>query len=488
MHSTQFCAGRRGVSIADAESRMRALVGALRGCLGTELSADADFGQRETRALAVLNEAVRRLLETDLQRMADAQRDEVIVEGHLYRRHQPGGDIYHSLCGSLCVRRWTYRRTDVRNGPTVVPLEHAAGLMHGATPALAYSVALGFANGPLRHYERAMEAAHRRIPSRSTLERLGKTLGTWMKNDIADLEPVLRGEEELPPGAHVIVAGLDRTTVPHAEPIDDLDDPPRSRKRKRPYVRRPPAPVEVKYRMAYVGTVSVVNRAGDTLITRRYAATAEERADDILARMTLDIAALRHQKPALPLLIIQDGAPELWNLMREAFRLANVGPWEELIDRYHANEHLGRILELLEPDAARRRERYAQWQSELDTKGGAMKRIAADLWAEIFERGKQSNDEIHMHQGYLESYADAGPRRGMMCYAHFRQRNFPVGSGVTEGACKSLITMRAKRSGQRWSSDGVSAALTLRALEQSDRFDRAWELFQVRYSLPMQWN
>ncbi|MEO1484012.1 MAG: hypothetical protein AAFU77_18015, partial [Myxococcota bacterium] len=57
----------------------------------------------------------------------------------------------------------------------------------------------------------------------------------------------------------------------------------------------------------------------------------------------------------------------------------------------------------------------------------------------------------------------------------------PIGSGVVEGACKSLVQGRAKRSGQRWSQRGLTATLHLRAIDESDRFDRYWAIFAQRY-------
>lgn len=50
-----------------------------------------------------------------------------------------------------------------------------------------------------------------------------------------------------------------------------------------------------------------------------------------------------------------------------------------------------------------------------------------------------------------------------MRYATLRQQGLPCGSRATEGACKSVVKMRTKGSGQRWHEDGVTAALTLRA-------------------------
>jgi hypothetical protein len=51
---------------------------------------------------------------------------------------------------------------------------------------------------------------------------------------------------------------------------------------------------------------------------------------------------------------------------------------------------------------------------------------------------------------------------------------------VTEGACKFLITTRAKRSGQRWTKRGISAVLALRSLLASERLAAFWKLFRIR--------
>ena len=68
-----------------------------------------------------------------------------------------------------------------------------------------------------------------------------------------------------------------------------------------------------------------------------------------------------------------------------------------------------------------------------------------------------------------------------MRYASFARRHLPIGSGIVEAACKTLVAQRLKRSGMRWRHDGGQAILTLRALEQSDRFDRAWRLLAATY-------
>jgi dTDP-4-amino-4,6-dideoxygalactose transaminase len=54
-------------------------------------------------------------------------------------------------------------------------------------------------------------------------------------------------------------------------------------------------------------------------------------------------------------------------------------------------------------------------------------------------------------------------------------------TGYVEAACKTLVTQRMKRSGMRWRHDGGQAILTFRALAQSDRFERGWNLLAATY-------
>ena len=71
--------------------------------------------------------------------------------------------------------------------------------------------------------------------------------------------------------------------------------------------------------------------------------------------------------------------------------------------------------------------------------------------------------------------------RHRMGYADAKAQGLPIGSGVVEAACKTLVTERLKRSGMRWGPGGGQAILTLRSLVQSRRFDYAWSLLAQSY-------
>jgi hypothetical protein len=65
--------------------------------------------------------------------------------------------------------------------------------------------------------------------------------------------------------------------------------------------------------------------------------------------------------------------------------------------------------------------------------------------------------------------------------ASLRAQHLPMGSGVVEAAWKTLVSQRVKRSGMRWRTAGGQAILTLRALCQRERFERAWSLLGETY-------
>jgi hypothetical protein len=441
---------------------MDALVAALGRALSTRRGAEASFEGFEQSALKLCNEAVRRTLQGKLQEAADAMGEELLINGALFHRHQPGKVTYHSLCGPLPVTRFTYREVGVRNGPTCVPLELSAGMLEHATPALAAAVGRGHADRTSRALEEDLRAAQRAPPSRSTIERMAVELGTQVKAAVAKIEPALRRCERVPKGANAIVLGLDRTTVPMLERISEEK-------------------VAVHYRMAYVATVTVVDGEANPLQTRRYAAPAHEGPGQILSRLEADLRQTRRQRPALQVAVVQDGAPELWNLIRDLLRRAKVPRWIERIDRYHAEQYLAGALDVLGVRGEKRTALWERWKELLNSRNGAIRRINREIDEMGRGRSRKVYSALSRHRMYLLCHEH------LLRYATLRKLGIPQGSGVTEGACKSLVTMRTKRSGQRWSKRGIESVLALRSIVHSDRWPRYWRSFTKsrRFSIEM---
>ena len=455
------------------------VVRALRRAVDAKVGLDCSFTDREQATLSIGNEAQRRLLEQELQAIAEAQGRELLINDVLYRKHRPGRRDYTSLCGILRIQRSTYRLAGVRNGPTVVALDLQAGLMEGATPAMAHRVALGYAKVHSRSLEEDLRASHRAPPSRTRLEKISKRLGAKVKEETRRIEAYLRQGERLPDNAAGISVGLDRTAVPMEEARPN-GAPPKTQRKKRvkPYVRTPPAPVDVNYHMAYVGTVSVTDQYGEGLVTRHYAATPDEGPDEVLHGMMADVRNALRRNGSLQVGIVQDGAPEMWNLVRPALIQAGVPNWLEAIDRYHLNERLAKVLKAIEPSPDVRKLQLQRWNDELDTDDCTIDRIEQRI-SNAIDHHCQDEDIVAILQKHA-TFIDNNKDR--IRYVALREASLPVGSGATEGSCRYVVGERTKRASRRWHEEGLGAALALRSIYCSDRLPRFFTYLQRHYT------
>jgi hypothetical protein len=238
--------------------------------------------------------------------------------------------------------------------------------------------------------------------------------------------------------------------------------------------------------MGYVGTFCITDENCDPLVTRRYAAAAHEGPARLLARLKADLVRTLGQNPELNIGVVQDGAPEMWNLMRGMLdsiphlarprQMGTPRHWRETIDRYHVMEKLSQVLALLLPDNEKRRAAiHASWDADLDRRATAIRHIDRWIQANSRKASQYVRNEIHRILGNYFLCPE------QFRYASLRALGLQQGSGVTEGACKSLITMRAKRSGQRWRPAGIGAVLAVRSLLDSDRFPAFWTHFANRF-------
>lgn len=439
------------------------------------------FAEREQKLLDVLQEGGRVALEQDLQRTEDTLPAEVFVGlgQRIYREHQPGAASYLSLFGELRVQRRSFREVAVRNGPTVIALELCAGLMEGATPAFAYSVSEGYGLHDMRKHQKVLASSRRHVPPRATLERLAMRLGTRIDEQVPAVEPLVRGSEPLPPGTRALSLGLDRTSAPMAEPREKGARKKPRRTRKKPRVRAIPPPIDVNYRMAYVGTVTYLDEYGESLDVRRYGRPASCPPQELCARMAADVEVASRQLPQLRVLTVQDAAPEMWNLVRDAIRpLRRPGCLEnyfEAIDVMHLIEHLSDALIALGDEEPSRKRQLGEWYDQLLARDSAIDQIETELQSRLTSISENSQSALEDELTYLNNNKDR------MRYAGLARRGLPLGSGVTESAAKTVINQRAKGAGQRWKEPGLRAVLGVRSIVQSARMKAFWLHFSRLY-------
>ena len=74
-----------------------------------------------------------------------------------------------------------------------------------------------------------------------------------------------------------------------------------------------------------------------------------------------------------------------------------------------------------------------------------------------------------------------------MRYAEYRRVGVPLGSGVTEAACKTVYTQRLKLSGMRWKKAGAQTVLDLRVLQLSGVWAAAYQRVLENREQPQVW-
>jgi hypothetical protein len=277
----------------EAATRLEEAMEVVRKLIEEALPSDSSFEDHERAVLKITNEIARRQLERKLQGIADSYPPKLRIEHHEdwhgwrelpaveYRRHLPGTVVYHSLVGGLRIRRHTYREP-VRNGATYVPLELDAGLMEHMTPGLARATTYAYALMPIRDAEVLLRFAGQVPPSRSTLDRCARDLGTYAIASHPEIEPAVRAAEIVPDDAHAIVLGTDRTAVLMRNSDPDRAGIHLGRDLRRPRLKHRRSPLEpkgVSWRMDYVATVTFVDKRGERISSREYRvpASAEPR-------------------------------------------------------------------------------------------------------------------------------------------------------------------------------------------------------------------
>jgi hypothetical protein len=165
----------------------------------------------------------------------------------------------------------------------------------------------------------------------------------------------------------------------------------------------------------------------------------------------------RGAEHARQLTIIGDGAAWIWGIATRIFPEAT-----QIVDLYHAREHLHSLTRSLEFMLLDRKEEWLAARLE-DLDYGHIDGIGAAVRKYPLEGAKK--DEVERELGYFLNNA---PR---MRYRWFCQCGLFVGSGVVEAGCKSVIGQRLKQSGMHWTINGADSIIALRCAEASSQWE-----------------
>ncbi len=163
--------------------------------------------------------------------------------------------------------------------------------------------------------------------------------------------------------------------------------------------------------------------------------------------------------------VLGDGADWIWRYAPAFLGLAGVKV-VEILDIYHACEHLGTVAGAVFGQGSKAGEEWlGPLKRSLEAEGAAP--ILAALGA-LRPAGEEAVAEVRKAVGYFTEHA------ARMDYPTFIAMQLPIGSGAIESACKTLIEEREKGAGMRWTEEGAQAVATLRALQRSGRWRQFW--------------
>jgi hypothetical protein len=351
---------------------------------------------------------------------------------------------YQTPYGVARIQRHVYQGS--HGGPTFCPLDRDARIVVSSTPKFARMIAYKYAEFGAARVTLDLAANHGRTVARSFVQHVADAVAAaaLVKEESWSYAP-----PELDQRVATVTVGLDGTCL-YLGPDG--------------------------WREAMVGTLGFYDRHGERLHTIYIAATPEYGRGTFLDRLEREIAQAKGLYPAATYVGLADGANGIWDFLAEHTD-------GQVVDFWHAAEHLGKAAAVF----FRGQERAgADWMEQrchrLKHEPGAAAALAQELRRLAQERPWAKADaDVAAAVSYFANQS----RAGRMDYAGYVAESIPIGSGVTEAACKVIVKQRLCGSGMRWKEQGAAAVLSLRCLVYTTgRWEEFWGKVD-RYGFPV---
>lgn len=314
-------------------------------------------------------------------------------------------------------------------------VEKRAHIIKTATPKFAKMLSYKYAHAPAKAVQEDLEENHNRKISHSFIQNTSQIVSNMLIKQEEDWEYKI---PDMPRVVKTIGMGLDGTCMPMGE---------------------------TNWREAMCGTFSFYDINGVRMHTVYVANAPEYGKNSFKTRMDKEALAIKEKFPKAKIIGVADGARENWTLL-EKYTLSNT------LDYYHATEYLSKASKGIHP---RSKPKQKIWfEKACDT----LKNIhngAKDLLEEIKELSdKKLSPAIKDGVDATITYFSNNLQR--MDYKNSIDNNLPIGSGVTESACKVVVKQRVCVSGANWSEYGAKRFLPVRAICLTDtRWNQAWD-------------
>lgn len=387
----------------------------------------------EEAILAGINEAGQSLSKVALKAF-DTDGNKIEKGGQLWHTKGLQPKTYQTPYGDVSIDRHVYQRSG--GGKTFCPLEQEARIILTSTPHFCRQVSWKMAYGGARDVQQDL-LNHGRKLQVYAIQRLAEAVSAVVQAQEEEWEyaPPSQLDDEV----HTVSVGLDGTCM---------------------------LMCERHWREAMAGTIALYNREGKRLYTMYLGATPEYGKVTFLKRLTREINRMKVRYPEATFVGVADGAQSNWDYLAEHVSV-------QVLDFYHASGYLSAVATATYPDDSGKR-RY--WLKEMCHQ---LKHVAgaAEYLLRIMQTLQQDQTLTEAVKKDLKATVTYfRNHHQQMDYAGYRKQCYPIGSGVTEAACKTLIKQRLCRSGMRWKDKGARVILSLRELALTPvRWQQFWE-------------
>lgn len=383
-----------------------------------------------------------------------------------YRRNRRTPRNLFCLFGPICLWRVVYQA--VQPGmPGLFPLEQALGVVrHLATPALADQVGRLIAELTQQQTQAVLRERYGVSWSVKSLRKVTAALAESLsplrqEGQVGKLLELLR-EAFASVGRYrpMLVVGRDGVMV-----------------QTRPC-----------WEEASAATVSVYNRRGQRLGTVYLGRMPELGQATMTAQLTnlLGAVLMAWQGPLPRLHYVTDAGSHPLDFYRHVLRpmrhprTGERLSWTWLVDFFHAAERITKLAETVLGAGQEASAWAAKMRRVLKEKGNGVSRVLHSIGALRYRRGLVGRKKDHNRAvNYLRRFARH------MNYREYRRVALPIGSGVTEAACKTIVNYRFKQSGMRWHHDTGQHVLDLRVILKSGIWHRVYQA-TLRSYIPCQ--
>ncbi|MFC1642775.1 hypothetical protein ACFL5O_08840 [Myxococcota bacterium] len=221
-----------------------------------------------------------------------------------------------------------------------------------------------------------------------------------------------------------------------------------------------------------VGTLAFFDEEGTRLKTTYIARMPEANKTTTVAMLEQELLSVISERPNVNVVFASDGAAAQWTALENvAEHLPDnfTGHSMNLVDAFHVAEYVQDGADAIKgTNSADAAILAATWRETLKEKEGGADIVLRSM------RGHLGGVVARTRRTTLEKvigYIDRQNQAGRMAYAEAKQRHYPIGTGVTEAAAKTVVGTRIKRAGARFSQHGGQTVMLFRAALLSHRFD-----------------